>query len=194
MSVNLSQVQSLIYEIEFVSHKKFSTPSDFQDLSVGIFKETKDSISVSTLKRLWGYIPRREKVRKSTLDILSRYLGYENFEAFCQVRSSDIESAFLSNSVISASDLTVGIELEIGWLPNRLCRIKYQGDNKFLILKAEYTRLISGTVFESPIIALNQPLLMNILTGTFTEEKPYVIGKKTGLTILRVFDNAPSRR
>lgn len=50
------------------------------------------SISLSTLKRLWGYVPYTSRPRLTTLNILSRYVGYRDFSAFCEaLQEEDIK-------------------------------------------------------------------------------------------------------
>lgn len=65
------------------------TPKDFKALSESIMREVHIQVSDSTLKRIWGYIPTSSIPRKSTLDILACFLGYDDFETFCQVHTGD---------------------------------------------------------------------------------------------------------
>jgi hypothetical protein len=55
---------------------------DFEALSERIFKETKVSLSVSTLKRLWGKIRYEGTPNVATLNTLAQFAGYENWRAF----------------------------------------------------------------------------------------------------------------
>lgn len=57
------------------------TPKDFDFLSEQIFERQHETVSASTLKRIWGYLPGRTP-RQSSLDILSRFAGHTNWEAF----------------------------------------------------------------------------------------------------------------
>ena len=57
--------------------------NDFIQLAELIFKETHEHISPTTLKRLWGYVSDQNcEPRVSTLDLLSKLLGYRNFNDF----------------------------------------------------------------------------------------------------------------
>lgn len=60
------------------------TPKDFEYLSECIFEKFHEKISPTTLKRLWGYLPESTTPRKSTLDILSMFVGYDNWKDFCK--------------------------------------------------------------------------------------------------------------
>jgi hypothetical protein len=55
---------------------------DFEALSARIYKETKVSLSVSTLKRLWGKIRYEGTPNMGTLNALAQFAGYENWRAF----------------------------------------------------------------------------------------------------------------
>jgi len=55
---------------------------DFEELSKRIFLQTKVSLSVSTLKRLWGKIRYEGSPNVATLNTLAQFVGYENWRAF----------------------------------------------------------------------------------------------------------------
>lgn len=69
---------------EEVIERKMKTPKDFEFLSECIFDRFKEKLSPTTLKRLWGYLPESTTPRKSTLNILSMFVGYANWKDFCK--------------------------------------------------------------------------------------------------------------
>lgn len=70
--------------IEGVIERKMKTPKDFEFLSEYIFEKYHEKLSPTTLKRLWGYLSESTTPRKSTLDILSMFVGYDNWKDFCK--------------------------------------------------------------------------------------------------------------
>jgi len=70
--------------IEAVVERKMKTPKDFEFLSECIFEKFHERISPTTLKRLWGYLPETTTPRKSTLDILSMFVGFDNWKEFTE--------------------------------------------------------------------------------------------------------------
>ena len=56
---------------------------DFDEFSLYLRKTQEESVSTSTLKRLWGYVGDSHLPRLQTLDILARYLGHDDFKQFC---------------------------------------------------------------------------------------------------------------
>jgi hypothetical protein len=55
---------------------------DFEELSKRIFLQTKVSLSVSTLKRLWGKMRYEGSPNIATLNTLAQFVGYENWRSF----------------------------------------------------------------------------------------------------------------
>lgn len=73
--------QQLCDAIERQVGRTMQTPLDFKWLSERIFERVHETISSTTLMRLWGYrtgvVP-----RQATLDIMARFLGYADFREF----------------------------------------------------------------------------------------------------------------
>lgn len=69
--------------VETFGHR-VSTTTDFNNLSHEIFMKCKTQVSESTLKRIWKYVNDTPNPRVTTLDILSQYCGYENFDVFSE--------------------------------------------------------------------------------------------------------------
>ena len=85
------QHEELCREIERQLQFKPKVRTDFDYLSEKILAKTHETVSANTLMRLWGY---RESVnaRRSTLDILSRFVGSEDYAHFLKERGlADIE-------------------------------------------------------------------------------------------------------
>ncbi len=78
MDKNLA-LETLIY----LTNCKFgyvpSTPSEFGDLCVSITKQTGRSISMSSIKRLWGYVSYDGFPSVTILNILAQYNNYESW-------------------------------------------------------------------------------------------------------------------
>ncbi len=68
--------------------RTLDAPTDFDLLSAEIRKSTGETISASTLKRLYGYIRPATAPRPSTLSALARYAGYAGWSDFCGSRES----------------------------------------------------------------------------------------------------------
>lgn len=78
----MQDIDCLRQAIEQAVGRQMQTPKDFEFLAVCIFDKTHQTVSVSTLKRLWGYTPQYATTRTATLDLLSRFIGYSSWEDF----------------------------------------------------------------------------------------------------------------
>ncbi len=77
-------ISRLCKAVEVALDRKMLTPKDFTFLADAIFEKLHKSVSPTTLKRLWGYLSEPVIPRVSTLDIISEFLGYDSWAAFCQ--------------------------------------------------------------------------------------------------------------
>ena len=60
---------------------------------------TRRSIGLTTVKRVWGYIE-RGNFRTSTLEVLTRFLGYESWEHFLRGERTAAASRFYNGSTL----------------------------------------------------------------------------------------------
>lgn len=71
-------------EVEAEVGRRMKTPKDFEYLSALILERQHEAVSVSTLKRLWGYIQASSNPRSSTLDVLVRFVGGTDWDTYCK--------------------------------------------------------------------------------------------------------------
>lgn len=85
-------IQSCLRQIErqlgWGSGEEWST-QDFESLSKKIQEATGVTLSVATLKRIWGKIRYDSKPTVTTLNTLAQFIGYENWRTFKQHHSSN---------------------------------------------------------------------------------------------------------
>ena len=126
-----------------------NTTTDFEEFSLRLSRDIGESISASTLKRLWGYVGDSHKPRVVTLDMLARYLGHENYYSFVSwlKTSTKYNSSFFNANQLVSSDIRPGSTVEIGWSPNRLVYLEYLGESKFKVVCSENSKLQRGDVF-----------------------------------------------
>ena len=190
MEIDRPEIYELRLRIETSIKRKIQTPADFDFLRGIIWERTHEQISTSTLKRLWGYVDGIDNARNSTLNVLSKALGYESWDAFIlklKLENMDNSDLVMSESV-SSSDLKIGDRLMIAWQPNRVCLLNYLGDNQFEVMESQNSKLKVGDTFRCGLFILGEPVYINDLrqnNGT-GEPKLFVIGNKSGLVKLRV--------
>ena len=91
MEIKENDIALLRQKIEEKSGRQMLTPKDFDYLSDCVFEECRQKISPTTLKRLWGYLSEVATPRISTLNILSQFVGCQDWESFCRQMQPPIE-------------------------------------------------------------------------------------------------------
>lgn len=89
------------------------TNKDFQELSERIFERTRQQISVTTLKRVWGRAERVANPSGATLDILAEFAGYDSWRKFRQQQAATLppSGGLLGKPVPKAKRKMVGAVL-----------------------------------------------------------------------------------
>lgn len=179
----IPEVAFLLKEVERKYGRKVNTTTDFESLSIVIEHEIGEYISSSTLKRLWGYVNLKPTPRISTLDILCRYIGYLSFADFREAlkNSNANSSSFFTTPYISSSELNPGDRLVIGWMPNRLVSLQYEGDDAFTVLNSENAKLQAGDRFRATQFLLGYPLYIDQVQRPDGSTPSYVAGQNGGL-------------
>ena len=170
-------VNELLQEVERLVGMKILSPKDFEWLADRL--PHGERLSISTLKRLWHYVPSRHEPRRTTLDILSRFCGYGGWIEFCRLRQQD--SDFLGGAIRVAT-LSVGCHIEMTWNPDRRIVVQKRADGSLLVVKAEHCKLQTGDIFRTPWLAEGQPLCATCLHRHGQPLPDYVAGRQHGLT------------
>ncbi|MBO5698720.1 MAG: hypothetical protein J6R79_01785 [Bacteroidaceae bacterium] len=185
---NIPQISALRQCVERRIGKKLVVHADFQALTAEIETSLRQHISETTLERVWGYSTRGyDTVSLHTLNLLAMYAEGCSWEDFCTLLQevTNCESEFFNSEHIDSSELTEGDRLRIGWLPNRICEIRYLGENRFQAEHCENSKLQAGDTFSCLQFTLGRPLTMTDLRRDNTLLGPtYVVGQKNGVTTL----------
>lgn len=184
----MPELAYLLTEVEKRYGRRIATTTDFESLSVVIEHQTGELISSSTLKRLWGYVSLNPVPRISTLDILSRFLGYRDFKSFCVFlkESKVFASTFFTANCLTVADLEPGTEVVIGWAPNRLLKLYYHGMFKFEVMSSENSQLKPGDIFELSEIIVGYPLYISRVMRDGEYTPAFVAGRQGGINTLRI--------
>ena len=176
--------EQLRSDIETALKKKLQTPKDFGVLRERIYARLHILVSRTTLMRFWGYINEDVSPRKATLDILAQFLGYQDWDGYCQnslLPKEQQSSPVMSRRLIVAKELVVGERLRLTWNPERICDIEYLGNLQFRVVASENTRLKTGDTFECSLIIEGEPLYLDNLKKGDQPPIAYVCGKKSGV-------------
>lgn len=180
---NPENIKKLCTVIERTTGMVLVSPKDFIRLSESVFAATHTLVSPSTLMRLWGYIKSDVNPRMSTLTLLSRFVGYKSWADLCSANVTERESNVVVTPHIKVSeDLKPGQMLRLTWMPNRICDIRYLGNEMFKVEYAENTGLKKGAFFSCPIIIEGEALYLEKVQQEGISVGVYVCGKRTGVS------------
>lgn len=190
MNITDHEIKELIKMVETKLGRPLAAPVDFSLLSLEIEKTLNETISISTIKRLVGYVNDEHRPSVTTLNLLSRYVGFNNWQTL-QLHLDDTTSGSLSEDIIQSSSLVAGDELEMEWLPDRYCHVRFVGNNRFEVIDVRGSKHLQvGDTFETLVLCLGQPVMCtNHMHGD--EQRPiYIIGHRHGLSALRKIKEA----
>lgn len=184
----MNTTTQLLTDIESALGRKLQTPKDFNFLRERIYARQHILISRTTLMRIWGYVAEEVKPRKSTLDVLTQFLGYQDWDEY--QHNSLLPKEQQSNPVLNRrlsveKVLNVGDRLRLTWHPDRTCDIKYMGELRFRVTDSVNTRLHEGDTFECSLIIEGEPLYLDNVKqkvdGKIRPAVAYVCGKQSGV-------------
>lgn len=172
--------------MEKVSGRRMQTPQDFDFLAEKILGKTQQRISVSTLKRLYGYVNAESSLRRSTLDILSQYVGYVSWAAFCARNEEGlpVESNPLLADSMSADMLCEEDRVIVTWQPDRECTFRCVGNHQFVVEKSRSSKLSVGDTFACHLFIKGEPLYLENVVMQGAAPVNYVCGRENGIVFL----------
>lgn len=184
------EIATLRQDIENEVKRRIKTPYDFEFLAGVLWERLHQNISPTTLKRLWGYIDGADTTRRTTLCLLSRFLGYDDWEAYLKALAgrTDVESDTFAGEGLTLDDLQTGDSVEVTWLPNRRCVFLYEGDAHFLVTEAQNAKLHVGDRFETACFIIGKPMYIDRLVRGNEPPTAYVAGSKNGLLTVRIIN------
>ncbi|MCQ2607064.1 MAG: hypothetical protein MJ197_00040 [Bacteroidales bacterium] len=174
------EFKELCRRIEVTIGRKMKTPKDFYFLSEAVWGQIHEKISCSTLMRAWGYAGKTAEARYSTKSVLSRFLGYADW--------NDYLAEYSVVSEIRSQKLSIGQMMEVCWDPECHCVFRYEGEMRFGVMESDSSYLCVGDTFDCGIFILEEPLLLNNVVHDGMQPISYIAGCKSGLTKLRLIE------
>ena len=184
----IPEINYLLQLVEKQYGRKLASTKDFESLSVIIEHDTGELLSSSTLKRLYGYVTLKPIPRKSTLDILARYIGVHNYEQFRQTLKNNptFNSNFFSTKTISSSELKSGDRLRLGWAPNRVLTLLYLGEDQYEVEESRNSKILVGDRFSQVSFLFGYPLYITSIQRGEESTASFIAGMQGGLNLLEL--------
>ena len=169
---------------------KALSPSDFNRLQQDIkAKLPQSALNAKTLKRFFGYdqMDVDSSVRLYTLDVLSQYVGYVNWNGYLEHLhlKEGAGSGDFKGKEINADSLQVGDLLQIAWQPDRKSTLKYLGGQRFEIIETENSKWQVGDQFQCQHFINGKPLYVDNLIDKdgVLKSAMYVVGERGGVIL-----------
>ena len=178
----------IIKHIEKKFGKEIRYPSDCDSLSEDIFICTKQKISISTMKRLLGFVNGVQEPRLYTLDILARYLGFNNWDIYLEEIKSMSTSDFFNVDKIEVENLSSNTRVQIAYEPNHKLILNYLGDFLFKIEISENSKLQENDIVKITNFIKNFPLLILEVKRNDLNLGQYRAGKSGGLSEIKIIE------
>lgn len=185
----MSNENALKKLLECVKQKfrhSLESPSDFDYLAIQVKNITKEEISATTLKRIFGYIPSESSPRRSSLGILARYLGYTGWTDFSE--NMELCSGFVSQKVVLESQLHRGDKITISWMPDRQVTMVALENQHFEVLESHNAKIQSGDELTVIMFVIGQPLQAKDVVRDGINMGNYIAGTEGGLTSIDVVE------
>ncbi len=146
-----------------------STPSEFDQLTYKIEQKTRQRISLSSVKRLWGYVNYNGFPSTNTLNNISRFNDFDDWNDYLR-RYGDLgideSSHFLDNNMIESETLNPGDTVSLSWEKDKSCELKYIGNHRYRVMESRNIKLIPGDEFQMHSITIDLPFYAaDILRG-----------------------------
>jgi len=183
MTPNENDILLLRTLVEESVSRKIKTPADFQFLTGVIQERCKETLGVTTLKRIWGYVDGYDTTRYSTLSILARCVGFRDWDDFLTNNNQVGESSnMVLGRAISSKEIPVSECVRITWAPDRRVLLRHLGEGNFKVVTSENSKLKSNDTFHCSVFMIGEPLYLDNFVRGSNPPTLFVVGNKGGLT------------
>lgn len=188
MTPNKNDILILRKMVEDSVSRKIKTPADFQFLTGVIQERCKETLGVTTLKRLWGYVDGYDSTRYSTLSVLARCVGFRDWDDFLANRDplGDSSGALLGRTIFP-ENIPTNSCVRISWAPDRRVLLQHLGSGNFKVVESENSKLKPEDSFHCTCFIIGEPLYLDNFVRGNNPPTLFVVGNKGGLSnVMRI--------
>lgn len=177
-------VERLIREVNLKFGHRPGSPADFQNLIKEIYEKTGETIGLSTVKRLWGYIRSEHTPSYTILSILSQFVGFSDYNSFKEAQNNG--SVFFEESV-NACDLQPGNLVLLKWHVDKSCTLKrLEAQDTFCVLDAHNIKLLPGDTFTIASLCKGMPFQTGPIIRQGESKGIYIGARPEGLQSIQI--------
>lgn len=162
-------------------------PQQCEALSKDIREVTGQTLGVTTLKRMFGFVKGAASPRRASLDIIAQYLGFNDYDALCMSIGHDIDiSDFAVIDCLTSDDLEPGESVCLTYDPGRRILIEYLGENIYEVKESVGSKLMVGDKLIIAGFYVGFNLLITDIERAGSHLGPYRAAKRGGLTSVEI--------
>lgn len=148
---------------------------------------TGDLLSISTLKRIFGFAASNHLPRLSTLDILASYAGYPDFRALEKDKNEGLASSeFVQVEAVAPENITHGSIIRLLYTPGRSLTLKYVGEGWFEVKTVSGGKLRKGDMLHIGQIVINFQLIVSEVRRDGISLGSYIAAKQGGIKSINI--------
>lgn len=159
-------------------------PADCERLAFSIRSSINETIGVTTLKRLFGFVSDVQEPRPSTLDILARFCGFTTYDEMKRMAAGKGDSDFEEQPDIEVSKLQKGAVIRFEYLPDRKVALEYLGGSEFIVTDCANGSLREGDILTIDCFNEGFPLIVSNVERNGERLGRYAAGKESGISNL----------
>ena len=164
---------------------KFNSPirysKDCDLLAAAISLETRSKISGSTIKRLFGIIPTKHNPSLYTLDVISVYLGYANYDELINEFRTHLEPLRSNLKELNSHDITSRLKFKVSYDKNFHFTIERIENQAICIIDSNDSRWKKGDHLEFKRIMINYPIFIENYIRQGISKGESIAGKILGV-------------
>lgn len=166
-------------ETKFNSPIRYSKDCDL--LAAAISIETRSKISGSTIKRLFGIIPTKHNPSLYTLDVISTYLGYANYDELISEFRAHIEPLRSNLKELNSHEIQPRFKFKVSYDKKFYFTIERSENRNLCICESNDPRWKKDDILEFKRILINYPLFIDNYVRQGVPKGEAIVGKILGV-------------
>lgn len=162
------------------------TPAASDWLQKDILTVTGQTLSVQTVKRMTGVLRTESSPSRTSLDIIARYLGFEDYPAVERSLLHGVSDFKRDEGLVEIDRLPSGARLELRWSPDRRIVLTRTESGTCLVTEAENSKLRVGDCLTLTQVMEGYPLNVREVVRNGESLGPYTAAPEYGLSFVRL--------
>lgn len=161
-------------------------PAGSDWLQKDILTVTGEHLSLQTVKRMTGVLQSETTPSRTSLDIIARYLGFEDYPAVEQALSRGVSDFKSDEGLVEIDMLPADTCLELRWSPDRRIILRRLPSGQCQVEESENSKLRVGDLLKISQLTQGYPLNVREVIRGGESLGPYTAAPEYGLTFVRI--------